>query len=94
MKVEEKIVNKPFLHIGVNSKSNKGRWKNRWRITQNENVDIDEFAENVAEIASGRIADRIHFWNCWGTKSDIAEEEIKKQIKQYIENVIEVDRPR
>lgn len=72
---------KRFLHIGAMEKGKSGRWK----FLQNEDVDIEDFVNTIANHAADRIG--------WISMRNTRVKEIKNTILGEIQAIIQEDSP-
>lgn len=89
--MEQKIKEKRrFLHLGVIRKTD----MNRWKITQNEDVSIEYFIEEVARLASESAARTIRWYDSKNSKQIQISIAIEQKMKQVIDSIIAKDYPR
>jgi len=69
---------KRFMHIGAMEKGKTGRWK----FLQNEDVDIEEFAETIAQ----KSANRIGFMSFNETRAKEIKHAILTEIQEIVTN--------
>jgi hypothetical protein len=89
--MEQKMKEKRrFLHLGVIRKTD----MNRWKITQNEDISIPYFIDEVARLASESAAKNIHWYDSKETRQIRISLAIEQKMKQVIDSIIAKDYPR
>lgn len=87
-------VSKDYVQIGSMGKSNKGRWKNRWRITQAENIDIDVLAKSIATRAMQHTKKTLSFFDSKIAKMNKVYNATELAVNECISAIIDADRPK
>jgi len=81
---------KVFMHIGVMEKSKKT--KNRWKIVQNEDIDVYDFVSHLAYKTAVLAAEKIGFLSLKKNRQDAIFWTAKKVMEDEISKIIKEDR--
>ena len=87
-------MSRDYVQVGSMKKSTKGRWKNRWKITQAENLDLDLFAKSIANRAMQKAKDTLNFFDSKTSRANKVYNATELAVHECISAIIDADKPK